>query len=47
MKGQTPPAPIRGSTKRSGGQEEGEQNEDQEDDRHVDVLDLLPRVDIR
>ncbi|MCI4383816.1 hypothetical protein PGIGA_G00031060 [Pangasianodon gigas] len=46
MKGQTPPAPIRGLSKTSGaeGEEEGEKEE--ENDGGADVVDLLPRTDI-
>uniref|UniRef100_A0A4W5P0I9 Cytoskeleton associated protein 5 n=1 Tax=Hucho hucho TaxID=62062 RepID=A0A4W5P0I9_9TELE len=44
MQGQTPPAPTRGSTKRTGGQEEGE--EAKEEGGAGDIMDLLPRTDI-
>ncbi|XP_034164860.2 cytoskeleton-associated protein 5-A [Pangasianodon hypophthalmus] len=45
MKGQTPPAPIRGLSKTSGaeGEEEGDK---EENDGGADVVDLLPRTDI-
>ena len=49
MQGQSAPAPIRGSTKK-GAEENGEDAEEQEDDGGagaVDVMDLLPRSDIR
>ncbi|XP_063800617.1 cytoskeleton-associated protein 5 isoform X2 [Pseudophryne corroboree] len=45
VKGQTPPAPTRGSTKTGLGGEEGDDGEDQ-DDAPADVMDLLPRTDI-
>lgn len=46
MKGQSPPAPIRGLSKTSGeGEEVGDQEEEQ--DGGADVVDLLPRSDIR
>lgn len=47
MKGQTPPPPIRGLSKASGaeGEEEGEKEEEHEGG--ADVVDLLPRTDIR
>ena len=45
MKGQTPPAPIRGCSKASGGEEADEQEEEPE--AGDDVVDLLPRTDIR
>uniref|UniRef100_A0A673Z6M8 Cytoskeleton associated protein 5 n=1 Tax=Salmo trutta TaxID=8032 RepID=A0A673Z6M8_SALTR len=44
MQGQTPPAPTRGSIKRTGGQEEGE--EAKEEGGAGDIMDLLPRTDI-
>lgn len=46
MKGQTPPAPIRGLSKTNGedGEEEGDK---EENDDNADVVDLLPRTDIR
>lgn len=47
MQGQTPPAPTRGSNKRSEDQEKGENPEEQEEEGSADVVDLLPRVDIR
>uniref|UniRef100_A0A667Y035 Cytoskeleton associated protein 5 n=1 Tax=Myripristis murdjan TaxID=586833 RepID=A0A667Y035_9TELE len=46
MQGQTPPAPTRGSNKRSEDQEKGENPEEQEEEGSADVVDLLPRVDI-
>ncbi|KAM4603075.1 cytoskeleton-associated protein 5-like [Polymixia lowei] len=45
MQGQTPPAPTRGSAKKSEDQEKGEEPEEQEGDE-ADVVDLLPRADI-
>ena len=45
MQGQTPPAPTRGAIKRTGGQEEGE--ETKEEGVAGDIMDLLPRTDIR
>uniref|UniRef100_A0AAR2LI45 TOG domain-containing protein n=1 Tax=Pygocentrus nattereri TaxID=42514 RepID=A0AAR2LI45_PYGNA len=44
MKGQTPPAPIRGCSKASGGEEADAQEEEAEGGE--DVVDLLPRTDI-
>uniref|UniRef100_A0A4W4F7G3 TOG domain-containing protein n=1 Tax=Electrophorus electricus TaxID=8005 RepID=A0A4W4F7G3_ELEEL len=42
VKGQTPPAPIRGSSKAS----TGEEADEQEEELGTDVVDLLPRTDI-
>lgn len=47
MKGQTPPVPTRGSSKSGGGGDDGEVGEDQEEDSPADVMDLLPRSEIR
>lgn len=46
MKGQIPPPPIRGLSKTNSeeGQEEGDK---EENDGGADVVDLLPRTDIR
>ena len=46
MQGQSPPAPIRGSAKGREGQAEGEEAENQ-DEEETDVMDMLPRTDIR
>lgn len=47
MQGQTPPASIRGS-KKAGTEEEGEEaDEEQVDGGAGDIMDLLPRTDIR
>ncbi|KAM3919905.1 cytoskeleton-associated protein 5 isoform 1-T1 [Leptodactylus fuscus] len=46
MKGQTPPAPSRGSSKSGAGGDDGEEGEEQEDDSPADVMDLLPRAEI-
>ncbi|XP_018417650.1 PREDICTED: cytoskeleton-associated protein 5 [Nanorana parkeri] len=46
MKGQTPPASTRGSSKGGAGGEEGDEAEEQEEDSPVNVMDLLPRADI-
>ncbi|XP_071974868.1 cytoskeleton-associated protein 5 isoform X3 [Engystomops pustulosus] len=46
MKGQTPSAPTRGSTKSGAGGDVGEDGEDQEEDTPADVMDLLPRTEI-
>ncbi|XP_056382427.1 LOW QUALITY PROTEIN: cytoskeleton-associated protein 5 [Hyla sarda] len=47
MKGQTPPAQTRGSSKSgSGGGDDGDEGEDHEEDSPADVMDLLPRSDI-
>ncbi|CAJ0916926.1 unnamed protein product [Ranitomeya imitator] len=47
MKGQTPPASSRGSTKSGAGGGGDDEGEDQEDDAPADVMDLLPRAEIR
>ncbi|XP_075439924.1 cytoskeleton-associated protein 5 isoform X3 [Ascaphus truei] len=46
VKGQTPPAPTRGSSKNRAGGEEREEGEEPEEEAAVDVMDLLPRADI-
>lgn len=47
MQGQTPPAPTRGNSKHAvGSGDDGEEAEEQDDVRN-DVVDLLPRADIR
>lgn len=47
MQGQTAPAPTRGSSKHTDGSgDDGEEGEDQEEAGN-DVVDLLPRADIR
>ncbi|XP_053545282.1 cytoskeleton-associated protein 5 [Bombina bombina] len=46
MKGQTPPAPTRGSSKNGPGGEACEDREEQEEESPADVMDLLPRTDI-
>ncbi|XP_073514992.1 cytoskeleton-associated protein 5 isoform X2 [Phyllobates terribilis] len=46
MKGQTPPASTRGSSKSGAGGGDDDEGEDQEDDSPADVLDLLPRAEI-
>ncbi|XP_073397742.1 cytoskeleton-associated protein 5 isoform X2 [Dendrobates tinctorius] len=46
MKGQTPPAPSRGSTKSGAGGGDEDEGEDQEEDSPADVMDLLPRAEI-
>ncbi|XP_041753854.1 cytoskeleton-associated protein 5-like [Coregonus clupeaformis] len=46
MQGQTPPSPTRGSTKRTGGQEEGEEAKEQEEEGGAGDMDFLPRTDI-
>lgn len=47
MQGQSPPAPIRG-TKKAGAEEEGDAAEVEEVDGGAgDIMDLLPRTDIR
>ncbi|XP_069595029.1 cytoskeleton-associated protein 5 isoform X6 [Ranitomeya imitator] len=46
MKGQTPPASSRGSTKSGAGGGGDDEGEDQEDDAPADVMDLLPRAEI-
>ncbi|KAI1889583.1 hypothetical protein AGOR_G00164410 [Albula goreensis] len=47
MQGQSPPAPIRGSTKKAA-EDEGEEGEEQDEDEGGagDIMDLLPRTDI-
>lgn len=48
MQGQSPPAPIRGTTKKAGAEEEGDAAEEEEVDGGAgDIMDLLPRTDIR
>ena len=49
MQGQSPPAPIR-CIKKAGAEEEGEEGEEQDEDgggAGQDIMDLLPRTDIR
>lgn len=46
VKGQTPPAPTRGSSKSGAGGDEGDEGEAHEEDSPADVMDLLPRADI-
>lgn len=46
MQGQTPPAATRGNTRHNIGSDDGEEGEEQEDSGN-DVVDLLPRADIR
>lgn len=47
MQGQSPPAPIRGA-KKAGAEEEGDAAEEEEVDGGAgDIMDLLPRTDIR
>lgn len=48
MQGQSPPAPIRG-TKKAGAEEEGDAaaEEEEVDGGAGDIMDLLPRTDIR
>lgn len=47
MQGQSPPAPTRGISKHStSGADEGEEG-DEPDDGGTDVVDLLPRTEIR
>lgn len=49
MQGQSPPAPIR-FTKKAAAEEEGDEGEEQEEDGGgggQDIMDLLPRTDIR
>ncbi|XP_069821985.1 cytoskeleton-associated protein 5 isoform X3 [Dendropsophus ebraccatus] len=47
MKGQTPPAPTRGSVKSGAGGDDGDEGEEQDEDSPpADVMDLLPRSDI-
>lgn len=47
MQGQSPPAPIRGN-KKAGAVEEGEEADEEEVDGGAgDIMDLLPRTDIR
>lgn len=47
MKGQTPPAPTRGLSKAHGEEGEEEGNKEEENDGGADVVDLLPRTDVR
>lgn len=47
MQGQSPPAPFRGA-KKAGAEEEGDAAEEEEvDGGPGDIMDLLPRTDIR
>ncbi|XP_056135321.1 cytoskeleton-associated protein 5-like [Lampris incognitus] len=46
MQGQTPPAPTRGSKKKTEDQEKGDELKEQEEEGNADVMDLLPRTDI-
>ncbi|XP_062868509.1 cytoskeleton-associated protein 5-like isoform X2 [Trichomycterus rosablanca] len=46
VKGQTPPAPIRGQSKSNEGEGEEENDKEEENDGGADVVDLLPRTDI-
>ncbi len=49
MQGQSPPAPIR-FTKKTAAEEEADEGEEQEDDGDgggQNIMDLLPRTDIR
>lgn len=48
MQGQSPPAPIRFTKKTGAVEEEGEEAEETEEDGgKQDIMDLLPRTDIR
>lgn len=47
MKGQTLPPPIRGLSKMTGVEGEKEGDEEEENEGGADVMDLLPRTDIR
>ena len=47
MEGQSAPAPSRGSGRNEGEEKEGEANEEGVDEAASDVVDLLPRTDIR
>lgn len=50
MQGQSPPAPIRGTKKAgagAGAEEEGDAAEEEVDGGAGDIMDLLPRTDIR
>lgn len=48
MQGQSPPAPIR-STKKAAAEDDGDEGEEQEEEGEggQDIMDLLPRTDIR
>lgn len=48
MQGQSPPAPMRFTKKATAAEEEGDEGEEQEEDGGgQDIMDLLPRTDIR
>lgn len=51
MQGQSPPAPTRATKKTSSAEEQGDDGEEQDEDGGggggQDVMDLLPRTDIR
>lgn len=49
MQGQSPPAPIRFTKKAAAAEEDGDEGEEQEEDGEGghDIMDLLPRTDIR
>lgn len=46
MQGQSPPAPVR-VNKKAPSEEEGDEGEEQEEDGGQDIMDLLPRADVR
>lgn len=47
MQGQTAPAPTRGTSRHSGGSGDDGEERDEQEDIGNDVVDLLPRTDIR
>lgn len=47
MQGQSPPAPTRGQTKKGADDDQEEADEEETDGGAGDIMDLLPRTDIR
>lgn len=47
MHGQSPPAPTRGLTKKGADDDQEEADEEETDGGAGDIMDLLPRADIR
>lgn len=47
MQGQSPPAPTRGLTKKGSDDDQEEADEEDPDGGAGDIMDLLPRTDIR
>lgn len=47
MHGQSPPAPTRGLSRRGADEDKEEADEEEADGGAADIMDLLPRTDIR